>query len=220
MYFIKHVLFILLVTSFLSCDREKIRVTGSGNIISKTIDLSSFEAVKLTGTANVKLRTGSTIQAVVEDYENLIQYWDVEIIGNTLTISNTSGVVIQNSDAKIFITAPPDLIAIETTGTGDVVIESDLVHLREISQTGSGNISASADFEVGQLEVNINGSGDLNFENVKSDSLYCVVVGSGDISIQVADYLEAKLLGSGNVFYSGNPELLIDREGSGDVIQM
>ena len=120
-------------------------------------------------------------------------------------------------------------------GSGDVELHG--VHGRLTAEiTGSGDVDASG-LQLTDCSVKLMGSGDVELEgrtdsfsvinagsgDVDAGSLTAVKVnveskGSGDISIHAVNSLEASLVGSGDLHYTGNPTILkISATGSGDV---
>ena len=82
--------------------------------------------------------------------------------------------------------------------------------------SGSGNITGNGEVET--LVVKINGSGNLMSKEIKSKSATITINGSGDGEVFAIDSISAKINGSGNIKYFGNPEN-VDTiiNGSGDI---
>ena len=62
------------------------------------------------------------------------------------------------------------------------------------------------------------GSGDLEAFSFTTDTVRALLEDSGDAEITVNDLLDARLSGSGDLSFRGNPELRVVTEGSGEVM--
>ena len=68
------------------------------------------------------------------------------------------------------------------------------------------------------MDLRISGSGDVKAANLKTQKAICNVSGSGNISCNVKETLEAYVSGSGDIRYSGSPASVKTRvTGSGDI---
>ena len=68
------------------------------------------------------------------------------------------------------------------------------------------------------LYIDINGSGNINTRDVDADDVYTDISGSGDISVTALNMLDARISGSGDIDYWGNPPTVkLDVSGSGRV---
>ena len=103
-------------------------------------------------------------------------------------------------------------------GSGDLFIQSVQAEDGEFVVTGTGDIGVMDGGFVKELEVNVVGSGDARLEKVDCDVAEVNVVGSGSAEIGVvATKLNASVLGSGDVFYRGEPQVDSVELGSGEV---
>ena len=65
----------------------------------------------------------------------------------------------------------------------------------------------------------IAGSGSIKAYGVKASIANANIAGSGNVRITVTDKIKAKVVGSGNIYYKGDPAKIdIKSVGSGDVI--
>ncbi len=115
--------------------------------------------------------------------------------------------------------------------------EIDVPHLRALSIAGSSDMSvvglaaesftvrirgsASGSFAgvVGDLDVDIAGSSNLDFFEVEADQVSVDIAGSGRLQATARRKLDVDLSGSGVVTYRGQPQLSIDVAGSGKIVQ-
>ena len=67
------------------------------------------------------------------------------------------------------------------------------------------------------LDVIIRGSGDVKAFDLEVIRANVNVGGSGDVELNVTEFLEVTINGSGDVFFEGNPQVDVTINGSGDV---
>ena len=110
--------------------------------------------------------------------------------------------------------------AVSSFGSGNAVVNlpgkvSNLV----IKLAGSGDLQIKGD-TADKAQIIILGSGDCDAQNIVVKDATIKLMGSGDAHLNVEQSLVANIMGSGDVYYHGNPgNLLINKMGSGDVIK-
>jgi hypothetical protein len=104
-------------------------------------------------------------------------------------------------------------------GSGNIMVESiDNTYL-ECKLAGSGDITS--DGKTDSSYVWLGGSGNIIMDALQAGSARYILEGSGDIRAWADDYLYIRLLGSGDVYYRGDPdEKDIDIDGSGEINQI
>lgn len=103
-------------------------------------------------------------------------------------------------------------------GSGNLFIETIKAQMGEFVVTGSGDLRVTEEGFVEELEVNVVGSGDIRMSKVSSLRAETNIVGSGSASVgDVGEQLNASILGSGDVSYSGAAEVESVELGSGEV---
>ena len=70
--------------------------------------------------------------------------------------------------------------------------------------TGSGDMKLSGNVE--NLEVKVSGSGDFEGYSLEAANVEVYVSGSGDAQVTANSSIKARVNGSGDVRYKGNPE--------------
>lgn len=201
---------------------------------TETRTLSSFDAVRSSGSIDVILKKGNSEKAEVSakgtDISNVI----TEVSGNTLVVrmkqGNYRSIDIEvtvyfkeinefsasgsgNTEAKSVIKS--DELAIKLSGSGDFKGKVDANDLTlKLSGSGEINVSGNSDNQ----EVMINGSGNVRAKEVESQNVEVKINGSGTADVWATERIEAKVNGSGNVRYKGNPNKVISKStGSGTI---
>jgi hypothetical protein len=232
---IRIVLTCCILSVAIACN-EAVAVIGKGNIKSETRDVSSFTCIELLSSANVEIKKGATFQVVVSDHENLLPYIQLCTDNNTLYISTLDNKTLINSKTKISITMPDPLYRISLKGSGNFYLDAPFNDLHALSIAGSGDIYGEVPMNLGKLELNIMGSGNIEMRGIAEEvkariagsgdirltelttrRAECSILGSGDIEITVRDYLKARINGSGDLRYAGNPATDVNINGSGSI---
>ena len=225
---------ILLLLAATGCI-DHISITGNGNPASEQRLVSPFSKVKSYGDFRVYITNGDETGVVVRADENLLQYIETYVSGETLHIDIDGMHSVKSVvPMEVYITTP-QLKGIVQSGSG--TITSDFFEADHFDLVLSGSGKITADFEVYEAEVLlsgsgridmkgaaahanmvISGSGNLNGNDLYLEKCHTLTSGSGDMHINVSEYLSARISGSGNVYYSGNPTIETSISGSGNVI--
>lgn len=201
-------------------------IKGNGKVATKTLTTGDYDAIKCAGSMDYILVSGTEGTITVEGDENLLDYIKAEVKDNILKVKVKKGFYLKSSKNKsLKITIPfKDINTVALAGSGDLwnddkISSSDL----KVALAGSGDIIL--DIETSSVEGKIAGSGDLTLKG-STNSLVAKVAGSGDFhgfdldsnntDVAVAGSgnakvisnksIKARVAGSGDIAYKGNPE--------------
>lgn len=175
--------------------------------VTERRQVGHFERIKLVGSPKIKYVQGTTESVVVTAPKELVKRVQTYVEGNRLVVSMKGGRIsilnFGDTDAgKVVVTVTsPDLIGVELQGSGEFDCEGHL--------------------DTDNLNIQLKGSGDIDFKDIICDNLTVSVVGSGDLDIKkvIAHRASIELVGSGDVEISeqrvGNTK--VELKGSGDV---
>ncbi len=204
--------------------------------------LSGFTAVSVAGSFDVVITQGSTESVKVTAPSDIINRIITEVEGTTLKIytKNNSDWNWDGGHKKIMIYVNiKDVNAVSLSGSGDVSFKDGLrAGSFKLKLTGSGDVVGKLD--VKNLEVNLAGSGDISVSGNADNSNISLagsgdysardlvtataavrVAGSGDVRVNVSQKLDASIVGSGDVHYTGSVKSVSSSKiGSGDVSRM
>ena len=107
----------------------------------------------------------------------------------------------------------------QVSGSGRVSLAVNVSEDTDFSISGSGKIEASG--RANELKTSISGSGKVIASNLEVSKADIHISGSGSAEVNVKDELEARISGSGNVRYKGDPDKVnSNSSGSGSVSKM
>ena len=86
-----------------------------------------------------------------------------------------------------------------------------------MSVAGSGEITAAG--RIADVTISISGSGTCNAAGLKAKRAKVAVRGSGEVTVNASDELDAQVSGSGTILYVGSPKLTSNISGSGSIEQ-
>ena len=184
--------------------------------------------VNINGTESVKISAKSSIideiETVVEDGTLKIKFkhhheWNDDDMGHIdvyVTAKSLSSLANAGSGTiKVEGTVTGSDVSVVLSGSGDIESSVKAGNLHA-SISGSGNIhlSGSAD----ETKVNIAGSGEMKGRELKTGSASVSITGSGSAYFTAEKTVSARIVGSGNVVYSGNATVTESKTiGSGSI---
>ena len=212
------------------------KVKGNGNITTKTHTTSDYHKVDVFGSMDVILEKGTEGTIRVTTDENIHEYVTIESNKGVLNIKIKNNVNI-NTKKSIHIKVPfTSLDNVSLTGSGNVLtndqIKSDQFEA-EISGSGEMNldidvnrvnakVNGSASLKIigtaTDLEIKVIGSGDFDGGSLISQNVEANVTGSGEALVVAKSSIKARVYGSGDIKYLGNPSTIDNKVlGSGDI---
>ncbi len=219
------------------------RIKGNGNTVTETRNVGDYDGVSLSGWFDVELVSGSEGEITLKGEENLLEHLVTEVDRDgTLKIRTERGYNLQPSSWRgggILITVPVESVSEVTlsgsgdivgktrlssssfrttmSGSGDITLEVDTGQL-DATLSGSGDITLNG--KADKFEVRVSGSGDIRAFDLDAREVDAVVSGSADIRVSASESLTARVSGSGDIHYRGNPDHLDTKtSGSGDVVK-
>ncbi len=212
------------------------KVNGNGNVIKDTRQVGSFDQVGVAGSFDVFLVKGDEGKIDIKVEENLLPYLVTKVDNGKLKIKWKSGVNIRthkttqvtvyfkningvalsgSGDIESKDMIKSDDLSVAVAGSGDIQLEIETNDLN-VAVSGSGDIKLSGSTK--KIIAAVAGSGDIDAYGLKSDSAELKISGSGGMTITVQNEINARISGSGNIKYNGNPKIEdIKISGSGHV---
>lgn len=175
-------------------------IKGEGAVISKSFDLKDFDKIVINGFADATFRQGETFDVTLRTQENIFDRLDYRVEGTTLIIETKDKVTVRAEEFDLSIQAPA-LESFTVNGAGDFDIQGGFV---------------SED----NLDILVNGAGDLNLDGIRCKDLTIEANGAADIDLSAIDVQKIKieLNGAGDVNVAGKAESAsLEVNGAGDI---
>jgi hypothetical protein len=190
-------------------------VRGSGNVITEDRQLSGFTSVTLQGAGRLEIdQTGSDSVTITAD-DNLMQYIETRVQGSELIISNSEGIAFSDISELVYHVTVETIDRLELEGAGDIVVTNLDGEEWQTILDGGGNITVSG--KVTRQEVEINGLGAYNAENLECEEATVQQDGAGSVVVWVSEKLDVTINGVGSVEYIGDPEVTQTVNGLGTI---
>lgn len=206
------VLCAILSLSLASCSKETI--IGGGDVVTETRAISAkFTAIRLQSTANVLIKQGSPASVDIKTFGNILPAVTTTVSGNILVIDTEGSVT--NAATEVTITVP-NLTEITASGTGNIgtignYIFNDLI----VAASGTGTIKLAGVCK--NLMTRNTGTGGIDVFDMPAQTVDATSSGTGELKTTVNQMLNAKISGSGNIIYKGDPTVIRRITGSGEV---
>ena len=169
----------------------------NGNVSRERIFIDEFRGIDVAIDAQVYLTYGDEFEVEVKAAENIIDNIERRVFGDTWVIEYDR-CVRRDGRVEIYITMP---------------------RLDDVRILGSADVMSTNFFEGNKLDLEIDGSGDLDI-GWNGNFVDAEIFGSGDILLEgSAERLDLKIAGSGDVHaFDFQTEIVdVDIIGSGDV---
>lgn len=218
------------------------KVKGNGNVTSVERSVGDYERVGVSGFFDVDLVSGNEGEITLKGESNLLEHIVTEVKNGQLNIKVEKGYNLRPSNWKdgIHITVPIESIdGVALSGSGDIVGKTKIkTDNFKTSMSGSGDItldidansvsssmSGSGDIRLSgstrSFEATISGSGDIAAFDLEADNVDATVSGSANIEVTATKMLKARVSGSGDIDYKGNPDKVDTKtSGSGDITKV
>ena len=211
-------------------------VEGSTDIKTEQRNVSGFTSIEVGGPFQVTITQGSDFKVSVTADDNLMEYIETRLNGQTLEIIEKDNFSLRGTKGIQVAVQMPEVKDLSLAGSGLIAATSTLKSNSKIgiSLAGSGKIQAELDapeidFDLGgsgsatlsgqtrKMGITIGGSGDCVAEALKSENCNVSIGGSGTAKVYASQTLDVSIGGSGDVYYAGQPKINQSIGGSGKV---
>jgi hypothetical protein len=194
------------------------QIVGSGKVITETRQVEGFTQIEATCSADVTIELGGPLAVSIEGEDNILPLLETRVSSGIFTIATKPDSDFRTTKPLSVHIRVPVLTAIRETGSGDVTVSEWVSDNVELETNGSGNIQIGY-LESRLLKARLTGSGDINIKAGKGVYQSINTSGSGDFndpSIEATE-VDATTSGSGNIIVWVNHTLSATSSGSGDI---
>ena len=201
-----------------SGSKTTVSIYGSDNLVD-LLEVSAVNGVlQVNIKKGVKILSGERRLKVIASSPSLKE---VDIKGSAdVYLKGT----IKGLDLNLNITGSGDIeaenlqytnLSTFVKGSGDIDVKNVKATTVKTVISGSGDVNLKGSAQKATLAVN--GAGDISADKLTATNVVATVSGSGDISCYASKQLDAKVSGSGDIEYKGNPTIL-NKQGRKDSI--
>lgn len=172
----------------------------------QTRKITGFERIALQGSLDVKYKQADSFMVKVNAPVEVINDVETLVEGNVLKIRmKDEGKFLRfrlsdNDDVTVYVSSP-DFLGVSLQGSGDFLCQGLL--------------------DTDNLDIEVQGSGDIEFDKIICDKVDVSVLGSGDVELKRVKALQSKneVVGSGEIkiHYDNSGDVRSTIVGSGDI---
>lgn len=189
-------------------------VQGSGQVQRQVRRITSFSQLQLDCAADVEFHRAPQVSLIVEADDNVLPMIQTDVQGQKLVISS-SGSYSSAHTVRVSVTGP-SLDRAEINSSGQISASGLQAEHFTAAISGSGNLSASGSATV--VNVDLQGSGNIDLGQLDAKKAEVTLSGSGSILVHATQSLNANLSGSGDIRCTGHPsDVHRNVSGSGQV---
>lgn len=211
----------LLLASITVVARGWETIKGNGNLKTETRPASGYTSISAAGAFDVDIQYGNQGSLTVEADENLLPYIETVVDGDELKLRTKKGYNIKSSHKMRVVVSLTRLRKLSLSGSGNVKGKGNFNNdgTTEVSISGSGNVQLDfGKFE--SIDLQVSGSGNMTLKGKETGKLNAKISGSGNIEaydVQAADVV-ARVSGSGNIHVTAHRSVDAVVSGSGNVV--
>lgn len=200
-----------LITTDVSSGILEIDVDGSirnAKTLEVYVTVVNLEKVRINGSGNVKSEgviKGSSCEIDVNGSGDVEMDFDVKSLETSI-----------NGSGDVDVTGVSGEFRLKIAGSGDFSAEQLRLTTGNIYVQGSGDVKLSGSAD--KIFIEHSASGDVNLYSLSAVDVDARCNGSGDVVVKVSGNLKARLGGSGDLTYMGEPTSVdVSASGSGEV---
>jgi hypothetical protein len=178
------------------------------DLITESKEVGEFHAIEFNGVAELNITVGQpaslaitgdkdavqNVESGVHDGKLYLRYkhrkWDRDWFGPPRKL-------------KIDVSTP-SLNEFQLGGAGSVHISGLDGGEQQITASGAYNVQATGKLD--RLEITLNGTGNIQYDEVVAQNVKVTVNGAGNVEVQPVQTLDARVNGVGAVQYRGEPQ--------------
>ena len=222
---------VMVIIMMVSCNINCIK--GKGNITKKARDVSSFNAIEVSGAYTIILCQDSITSLNIEADENLQKFITSKVENNKLIIDSKES-LCPTKHINVYINFPT-FKNIEVSGAINVQCVNKLI-ISEMKLDLSGASELNLNIETQKLDIDCSGAGklqlsgkaanakldcsgasEINAFDLISENFKITSSGAGKAKINVSKHLDVDISGAGTVLYKGSPSVNQEISGAGSV---
>ena len=205
---------------------------GPSPVVEEVRPVSGVQGVVLEGVGHLIVRQGGSESLRVRTEERILPFIKTEMVGGQLMIGFVEGTSFQGQAMTIeFDLTVANLNHVELRGAGQLDASNISTNQLTLVHTGAGTINLSG-LVATRLEATHSGVGDVfvagavqqqsivldsvsayDTRNLDSAVAEVTILARGSATVRVRERLDARIEGSGSVYYFGDP--VVQRTGNG-----
>lgn len=220
-----------------SCNKDRLIISGKGNNVTNTRNLSGFSGIDISINAKVYFVKDSNYRLEIIGQQNILDVIKTESKDNHIKIFVPWHTILRKHNPIEIYVYGPQLNFARVNGSSSIFIKQTSNNSNtELLVNGSGNIHIT-DIITNTINYDISGSGEITIESGSTESQDIQISGSGNVDcagvinkkatvkisgsgcskVYASEILDGNISGSGDIYYKGNPKITQKISGSGKI---
>ncbi|HUC82401.1 MAG TPA: head GIN domain-containing protein [Flavisolibacter sp.] len=211
------------------------KVRGNGNIISQQRQTGNFTNLDVEGAVTVRLKQDQATTVRVETDENLLEYLEISVSGNTLHIEPKDGYNLSPSNKVTVFVSAPEFKEIDLSGASELTSEG-VINGNEMRLEASGASEITMQVKLSEFTSNLSGATTLKLTGTASkfstdasgaSKIQCLglstdqstldLSGASEAAVTAEKELNIEASGASTVEYRGNANINQRSSGASNV---
>lgn len=210
-------LFLILLAALSVAGCQDDDISASGRIITENRSLRDFDRINILAGRRIKVVYGNDHKISIKGSDNLVSRLRTNFDGDKMNLEYDAE-NIRREDLDIVITVPY-FQELRVYGDRKLTTEGTFrfTEYIDIFCVGESDFVVQDPFVTDDVHLFFTGTGRADIRNLAARTGMVVLTGDGRVHMNVADTLEATIVGNGSIYYMGNPEVPTSITGSGSV---
>jgi len=219
-------LILVLLLTGCELDEPAISITGSGDVVTREMNLSGFDKIDVSHAFKVDVRAGENFDVVIRVDDNVVEHLDVAEKGHTLRIGlkrdQRYDIRSATLEAEVIM---PELMGLKLSGASHATVTGFKATVN-LDVDLSGASSVRGEIEAGDARFGVSGASQVHLSgsagDVTVDASGASIVELGDfavrnarvdasgstrVTVRASGQLDAEASGVSQIIYLGNPRL-------------
>lgn len=206
-----------------------------GPLVSESYDIDSFDELKVDGSWDVVVTSGSETSLEVEVAEDLLNDVDINSDGGRLSISMDLGWFRSHGGRRIARVTTPNLTKVTADGATEVEVDGfqldrleieldgassidfDELDVQELAADLNGASSINGTGTVVRLDVTVDGASSVDFDRINIDEAEVSASGASSLNLESADSVSGSLSGASSLDVADSTSVDVRTSGASSV---
>jgi hypothetical protein len=195
------------------------KISGQGSVITKNTGISGFTSINMAIDGDIYITPDTVFNVEIHAQANILDNIQTIVQNGELNVQYTKFRYIGNHDHITINISAPYMAALRVSGSGSLHALSAMhADNMELKVDGSGNIDVAA-YNGTHLSANISGSGSITANGGETNIEDIRINGSGSVNLSGvrAQEVTTDISGSGDITVTASGTLNVHTSGSGNV---
>lgn len=192
-------------------------VVGKEPAKAEVRNVAEFNAVKVSGSYNLAIRTGADQKVSIATNADLLPYIVTQVKGDTLYIDNKSSVSLKPTAVQTLNVTVKNIKQIQLDGAN--TIDAQGINSDELTLKFNGSNKGSLVGTAKDVKLTTAGEATIDAQKLVAEKVVVDISGTANVLLNAAKKLDVTMMGNGKIQYLGKPALTQKIMGSGEITE-